>query len=72
MWGDDFDIDTLFGGESEGVHNFAIANEVRSSDAEGLGGAVNEVEVDVFGDRMVIDGRGAGAINSGETRGFGG
>lgn len=41
--GDDLDIDAFFGGESEGVHDFAVANEIRRGDAEGLGGAVNEV-----------------------------
>lgn len=41
--GNDFDIDAFFGGKGEGVHDFAVANEIRRGDAEGLGGAVNEV-----------------------------
>lgn len=41
--GNDLDIDAFFGGKGEGVHDFAVANEIRRGDAEGLGGAVNEV-----------------------------
>ncbi len=43
VWGDDFDVDAFFGGEGEGVHDFAVADEVGSGDAEGFGGAVDEV-----------------------------
>lgn len=41
--GNDFDIDAFFGGESEGVHNFAVTNEIRRGDAERFSGAVDEV-----------------------------
>lgn len=64
---DDFDIDTFFGGEGESVHDFAVANEIRSGDAEGFGGAVNEIEIDVFGDRLVVNGSGAGTVDGSEA-----
>lgn len=70
--GDDFDVDALFGGEGKGVHDFAITNEIGSGDAEGFGGAVDEVEIDVFGDGLVVDGAGAGAIDGGEAAGVSG
>ncbi len=63
MWRDDFDVDTFFGGEGEGVHDFAVADEIRSGDAEGLGRAVDEIEIDVFGDGLVIDWGRAGTID---------
>ncbi len=64
MWRDDFDVDAFFGGEGEGVHDFAVADEIRGGDAEGLGCAVDEIEIDVFGDGLVIDWGGAGTIDS--------
>lgn len=70
-WGDDSDVDAFFGGEGEGVHNFAVANEIWGGDAKGFGGAVDEVEIDVFGDGLVVDGGGAGAIDGGKAGGVG-
>ena len=71
MRGDDFYIDTFFGSEGESVHDFAVADEVWGGDAKGLGGAIDEVEIDVFGDRLVIDGGGTGAIDDSEAGSFG-
>jgi len=64
VWRNDFDVDTFFGGESEGVHDFAVADKIRGGDAERLGRAVDEIEIDIFGDGLVIDWGGAGTIDS--------
>ncbi len=60
---DDFDVDAFFGGEGEGVHDFAVADKIRGGDAEGFGRAVDKIEIDVFGDGLVIDWGGTGTVD---------